>query len=84
MTPGGGPSGEVPVLATSRLVVVVKVAENDDPFGLFAFAPSSLRVHVAEDYDEDSRDQTRASLEVDRGRGHFTDVQVSDMNRPFV
>ena len=75
---GGGPSDEVPSLATDNLEVTVTIRENDDPFGVFTFAESSREISIAEDFTEGRKNTTEAKLVVKRLQGTFNTVKVKE------
>lgn len=74
--PGGYP-GEGGRLAETSLNASVFIPFNDDPFGVFAIADSSLDQELAEDVlsEDDMADVT--SLTILRQQGTFGDVRVS-------
>ena len=57
--------------------VLLQVAENDDPYGVFSFPAASREVSVAEDFYPGREATTRATFTVERRQGAFKDVQVS-------
>ena len=54
----------------------LSIAENDDPYGLFAFSSDSQSVEVAEDVPIDNSFSDLALLNVTREKGTFGTVSV--------
>ena len=73
---GGGPSGQIPVLADSNLEVTVRVLQNDDPFGVFSFVDSSRELQIAEDVNPGEESLKQARLTVQRKQGTYETVKV--------
>lgn len=74
--PGGYP-GEGGRLAETSLNASVSIPFNDDPFGVFAIADSSLDQELAEDVLSENDMAGVASLTVLRQQGTFGDVRVA-------
>ncbi|XP_071506649.1 adhesion G-protein coupled receptor V1-like [Diadema antillarum] len=68
-TTGGGRLSE-----TSPLRVSIEITENDDPFGVLAFASSSREKDVAEDFYANEEDRATAVFTVERLQGTFGSV----------
>ena len=73
---GGGPDDQTPQLADVDQSVVLEVAENDDPYGVFDFPAASRELSIAEDYYPGDEATTRANFTVERRQGTFKIVQV--------
>ncbi|CAH1797156.1 unnamed protein product [Owenia fusiformis] len=74
---GGGPSGQVGVLSNMDQVVMIQIAENDDPYGVFAFPADSRELSIAEDFNPGEEEESRTTFTVVRKQGTFKDVQVA-------
>ena len=52
------------------------VVQNDDPYGLFAFAADSREVTVAEDFEDGDENSTFVDLYIERRQGTASVVKV--------
>lgn len=54
------------------------IPENDDPYGLFRFTPTSLDVDIGEDIPTDDHDNGTGIFYITRNRGRFQSISVSN------
>eukprot|EP00794_Sanderia_malayensis_P009868 gene9868-10878_t len=60
----------------NRTEAAVLILANDEPSGVLRFAPTSLAVSVAEDYEINSINATYANLTIERRKGSFGSIQA--------
>ena len=80
----GGSPGPGGKLASNLTIAYIHIPTNDNPYGLFAFAPNSLDVSVAEDTKPGHKYEATANLTIVRKRGKDRNVGVSRTKWGFI
>lgn len=74
-TTGGSEGARLGLNSTANLVV----SENDDPYGVFSFTPSSENIEIGEDIPSSDPDNGTGVFYIQRSGGSFNSISVSSL-----